>query len=37
MIAMIEKMEEEMPDVSNKLQDLIGVMSKTIYKLENLA
>lgn len=37
LIAMIEKMEEEMPDVSNKLQDLIGVMSKTIYKLENLA
>ena len=37
LIAMLENVEEEMPDVSNKLQDLIGVMSKTIYKLENLA
>jgi len=37
LITMIEKVEEEMPDVSNKLQDLIGVMSRTIYKLENLA
>ena len=37
LIGMIEKVEEEMPDVSNKLQDLIGVMSRTIYKLENLA
>lgn len=37
LIGMISKMESEMPDVSNKLQDLIGVMSKTIYKLENLA
>lgn len=36
-IGMLEKIEEEMPDVSNKLQDLIGVMSKTLYKLENLA
>jgi DNA-binding ferritin-like protein len=36
LIGMIEKMEEEMPDVSNKLQDLIGAMSKTLYKLENL-
>lgn len=36
LIGMIEKMESEMPDVSNKLQDLIGVMSKTLYKLENL-
>ena len=36
LIGMIEKIEEEMPDVSNKLQDLIGVMSKTLYKLENL-
>jgi len=36
----ISKMEiicKEMPDVENKLQDLVGVMSKTIYKLENLA
>ena len=37
LIGMIEKVEEEMPDVSNKLQDLIGVMSRTLYKLENLA
>ena len=37
LITMLEKVEEEMPDVSNKLQDLIGVMSRTIYKLENLA
>lgn len=36
-IGMLEKIEQEMPDVSNKLQDLIGVMSKTLYKLENLA
>lgn len=35
--SMLEQVEKEMPDVSNKLQDLIGVMSKTIYKLENLA
>ena len=37
---MISKMEvicKEMPDVENKLQDLVGAMSKTIYKLENLA
>jgi len=36
----ISKMEmicKEMPDVENKLQDLVGAMSKTIYKLENLA
>lgn len=37
LISMLEKIEEEMPDVSNKLQDLIGVMSRTLYKLENLA
>ena len=37
LITMLEKVEEEMPDVSNKLQDLIGVMSRTLYKLENLA
>jgi len=37
LISMVSKMEAEMPDVSNKLQDLIAVMSKTIYKLENLA
>lgn len=37
LISMLEKVEEEMPDVSNKLQDLIGVMSRTLYKLENLA
>lgn len=37
LISMLEKIEEEMPDVSNKLQDLIGIMSRTLYKLENLA
>jgi hypothetical protein len=37
LIAMVSKVEGEMPDVSNKIQDLIGVMSKTLYKLENLA
>lgn len=37
LISMLEKVEEEMPDVSNKLQDLIGIMSRTLYKLENLA
>lgn len=30
------KYVDSMPDVGNKLQDLIGSISKTIYKLENL-
>jgi DNA-binding ferritin-like protein len=37
LISMIETMESEMPDVSNKVQDMIGDISKTIYKLKNLS
>lgn len=35
---LIAKQKEcsDMPDVQNKLQDLIGLFSRTIYKLENL-
>lgn len=36
-ISQMEMICKEMPDVENKLQDLVGAMSKTIYKLENLA
>lgn len=36
LMEMKEKVCEEMPDVENKIQDMIGVVSRTIYKLENL-
>lgn len=37
LVSKLKGMETEMPDVSNKLQDLIADISKTIYKLKNLA
>lgn len=36
-ISQMETICKDMPDVENKLQDLVGAMSKTLYKLENLA
>jgi DNA-binding ferritin-like protein len=36
-ISVVESLEEEMPDVSNKIQDMIGDISKALYKLNNLS
>lgn len=37
LIDMDKKICDEMPDVGNRIQDLIGHVSRTLYKLENLA
>lgn len=37
LISHVKLVESDMPDVSNTIQDLLADVSKTIYKLENLA